>query len=134
MRKFALLLVSLAPALFGQCEQIGIPTLSKIQGYVIDTNLNPIESVGVEVYSTKPDQRVDSLLGTVKTDRKGHFSFKRRTKKDKELFELRLTVNGRKLKGIRMEMGGPEIARSGGLNNLQLTVGEGECPDVSLAP
>lgn len=124
-----LLLVALAlPAVFGQCQQnIGIPTLPRIQGYVRDADHKPISGAKVEMIRLHPDGSEAEVVDTKTTNSKGYFRFKR--SKD-EVYRVRLHVPDRKLEPMSIRQGGIAMRTGGGMMNFLFQLDKSECVGI----
>lgn len=129
LRLFLLLTLAL-PILFGQCQQdLGIPSLPRIQGYVRDAGDKPLTGVKVEMVRLNPDGSEAEVVDTKTTDAKGYFRFKR--SKD-QTYRVRLHVPDRKLAPMTIRQGDVLMRAGGGLMNFQFNVDKTEC--VSIQP
>jgi|GEM_PF-2232543 len=129
LRLFLLLTLAL-PILFGQCQQdLGIPSLPRIQGYVRDADDKPLTGVKAEMVRLNPDGSEAEVVDTKTTDAKGYFRFKR--SKD-QTYRVRLHVPDRKLAPMTIRQGDVLMRAGGGLMNFQFNVDKTEC--VSIQP
>jgi hypothetical protein len=120
-----------APGCWAQCSQIGIPTLARIQGMILDSDEKPLSGVIVNIHAVNPDGTAGSLLSSVTSGKDGKFSTKG---KEGSTYELRVQRGEQRFDGVRMKVGSPVIRRTSGLQTLILALDEGKCPAVSLAP
>ncbi|MCW5964926.1 MAG: carboxypeptidase regulatory-like domain-containing protein [Bryobacterales bacterium] len=126
-----LLLVALTlPALFGQCNQeLGTPTLPRIQGYLQDSTGKPITGAKLEMVRLKPDGSEAEVVDSRTTDGKGYFRFKR--SKD-QIYRVRLLIPDRKLEALSIRQGGIGMRTGGGLMNFLFLVDKTPCVSIQL--
>lgn len=126
-----LLLVSLCiPVLFGQCRQdLGIPTLPRIQGFVRDMDEKVMPGVKLVMIRLNPDGSEAEIVDSRTTDAKGHFRFKR--SKD-QIYRVRMEVPGRELEPLSIRQGGIVMRAGGGLMNFLLLVDKSQCISIQL--
>ncbi len=130
MFRLLLLLALALPALFGQCQQnLGIPALPRIQGYVRDADHKPLPGAKVEMIRLHPDGSEAEVLETKTTDSKGYFRFKR--SKD-QIYRVRLHAPGRTLAPMSIRQGGIAMRAGGGMMNFLFQLDKTEC--VSIQP
>lgn len=116
------------PALFGQCQQnLGIPTLPRIQGYVHDADHKPLAGAKVEMIRLKPDGSEAEVVDSKTTDSKGHFRFKR--SKD-EVYRVRLHAPNRQLAPMSIRQGGIAMRAGGGMMNFLFQLDKTECVGI----
>lgn len=127
-----LFIVGLSPASFGQCPQLGLPTVPRIQGEVVDPDGNPIEGIIVEVFYMNPDGSAGKLFAATKTDKQGQFRIRKRKETD---FLIKLQTKDKAYKLVRVRIGSRLLERSEGFNSLLVTLGvHPDCPEVIVKP
>lgn len=126
-----LFLIALAvPALFGQCRQeLGTPTLPRIQGYLQDSAGKPITGAKLEMVRLKPDGSEAEVVDSRTTDGKGYFRFKR--SKD-QIYRVRVLLPDRKLEALSIRQGGIGMRTGGGLMNFLFLVDKTPCVAIQL--
>jgi len=124
-----LLLITLAlPALFGQCQQnLGIPTLPRIQGYLRDVDHKPVTGAKVEMIRLNPDGSEAEVVDAKTTDSKGYFRFKR--SKD-QVYRVRLQVADRKLEPMSIRQGSVVMRTGGGMMNFLFQLDKTPCVGI----
>ena len=128
-----LVLLMLTPfGLVAQCPQIGLPTVPRIQGKVVDADGKPQKGVVIEAYLLQPDGTPGKLFAATKTDKKGRFKIRKRKETD---FLLRLRAGDKVYKMVRVRIGSLLLERSEGFDSLLVTIGvHPDCPDVIVEP
>lgn len=130
MIRLLLLLTLALPVLLGQCQQeIGIPTLPRIQGYVRNVDKAPLAGAKVEMIRLNPDGSEAEVVDTKTTDAKGYFRFKR--SKD-QVYRVRLHVPDRTLEPMAIRQGGIAMRTGGGMMNFLFQLDKTSC--IAIQP
>jgi hypothetical protein len=115
---------------FAECAQIGVPTIGRIQGTVVNVTEEPVAGATIEVYQTKPGEQIGNLYATASTNKTGRFSLR---KKDEGLFILRVVQGDTTSQDLKVRIGDALVRRSGG-QNLILTLVDEKCVELAVAP
>lgn len=130
MIRILLLLALALPMLFGQCRQeLGTPTLPRIQGYVQHMDGKPISGAKLEMVRLNPDGTEGEVVDTRNTDGKGYFRFKR--SRD-QIYRVRLAIEDRKFEPLSIRQGGIGMRTGGGLMNFLFLVDKSPCISIQL--
>jgi hypothetical protein len=115
---------------FAECAQIGVPTVGRIQGILVEAGEQPVPGATIEVYQTKVDESIGSLYARISTNKAGKFNLR---KKDEGTFIIRVLQDSGAYGDLKVKVGGALVRRSGG-QNLLLTVLNAECVELAVAP
>lgn len=130
MIRLLLLLALTLTALFGQCRQeLGTPTLPRIQGYLQHIDGKPITGAKLDMVRLNPDGSEAEVVDSRSTDAKGYFRFKR--SKD-QIYRVRVSVPDRKLEALTIRQGGIGMRTGGGLMNFLFLVDKTACIAIQL--